>query len=105
MEFGSGLVAFAVGAEGDDQSGDEGGASPGEGLKDMGVFVRGDGLGDGGVELGDGAEEDLDDAGQALRVQGQRLDESLVAGEVDGGPNVLDEFLAAVLGADAVLFE
>ena len=76
-----------------------------KGLEDRGVFVLGGGLCDGGVELVDGADENLDELRQALGVHGQRLDEGLVAGEIDRRSDVLHEFVAAVFAADAVLLK
>ena len=66
MEFLGRLVALAVGAEGDDQPGDEGGPRSGKGLEDHGVFMLGHDLGDGGVVLQNRANEGLDQSGRGI---------------------------------------
>src|SRR5262245_5086360 len=80
LQFGSGGIACALFAKGDEEAGSEDRPSTWEGLEEGKVGMALGTLCDGGVEVGDGLQGDAELGNQCLDQQGMRGDDALIGG-------------------------
>jgi hypothetical protein len=80
LQFGSGGIACALFAKGDEKAGGEDRPSAWEGLKEGEVGMALGTLRDGGVEVGDGLQGDAELGNKRLDQQGIGGDDALIGG-------------------------
>src|SRR4029453_5302944 len=81
LEFGSGGIAFALFAEGDEQSGGEDGTRSWEGLEQGEIRMVLSTLRDGGVEIGDSLEGDTELGNEGLHQERMGHDDAFIGRE------------------------
>ena len=81
LQFGSGRIAFALFAKGDEKAGGEDGTSAWEGLEEGEVGMALGTLRDGGVEIGDSLQGDAELGNEGLDQAGIGRDDAIISGQ------------------------
>ena len=105
LQFGSGSIACALFAKGNEKAGGEDRPRAWEGLEEGEVGMALGTLRDGGVEVGDGLQGDAKLGNQRLDQQGMRGDNALIGGQRRGGLDGLAALGDHVFRAHVVIAE